>query len=105
MSVAGRRVTGSLMKLVQPRRSRSNERTTEGSGRRIDQAEILTAITALSLVRSLEVSGLHRVAVVQVGASAGDDGFAFLEPAANLDIGVGSKSGGDPPGFHHAVTD
>jgi hypothetical protein len=36
------------MKLVQPRMSRVNERTTEGSGRRIDHAEILTAITALS---------------------------------------------------------
>src|SRR5277367_6784095 len=61
--------------------------------------------TALSLVRTLEVGGLYRVAIVQGRAGAGDEGIAFLQPAANLDIGVGSKPGDDAPGFHHAVPD
>ena len=46
MSAAGRRVTGSFMKLTQPSASRMIEATTEGSGRLIARAEMLTDISA-----------------------------------------------------------
>jgi hypothetical protein len=39
-------VIGSFMKLTQPSRSITIERTTAGSGRRIDQAEMLSAMSA-----------------------------------------------------------
>ena len=45
MSAEGRCVTASFMKLSQPSTSRMIEKTTEGSGFRIDQAEILSAIS------------------------------------------------------------
>src|SRR5262245_16518287 len=43
MSADGRRVTASLVKLIQPNTSRMMEKTTEGSGLRIDHADILRA--------------------------------------------------------------
>ena len=45
MSAEGSRVTASLVKLTQPRIRRMIENTTDGSGLRIDQAEILSAIS------------------------------------------------------------
>src|SRR5689334_7885685 len=48
MSALGSRVTGSRMKLVQPRNSRMSDKTTAGSGRRIDQAETFNAIAGLT---------------------------------------------------------
>ena len=53
MSALGSRVTGSFMKLMAPITSRMMENTIEGSGWRIDQAEILTAITAPGTARGL----------------------------------------------------
>jgi hypothetical protein len=43
MSAFGRRVTGSLAKLRQPRMRRISEIRIEGSGRRIDQEETFMA--------------------------------------------------------------
>ncbi|MGY4381494.1 hypothetical protein ACVWZ3_009133 [Bradyrhizobium sp. i1.3.6] len=45
MSAEGSRVTASLVKDTQPRTRRMIEKTTDGSGLRIDQAEILRAIS------------------------------------------------------------
>src|ERR1700752_214016 len=45
MSADGSRVTASLVNDTQPSTSRMIEKTTEGSGLRIDQAEILRAIS------------------------------------------------------------
>ena len=44
MSALGNRVTASLVKLIHPSTSRIIENTTDGSGCRIDQAEIFNAI-------------------------------------------------------------
>ena len=46
MSAFGSRVTGNFMKLSQPSTSMMIENTMAGSGRRIDQADTLSAITA-----------------------------------------------------------
>src|ERR1700733_3116384 len=51
ISALGSRVTASLVKLTQPNTSRMIENTTEGSGLRIDHAEIFKAITAPALDR------------------------------------------------------
>jgi hypothetical protein len=45
MSALGSRVTASLVKLSQPNSSRMIEKTTDGSGFRIDHAEIFRAIS------------------------------------------------------------
>ena len=45
MSAEGRCVTASLVKLSHPSTTRMIEKTTEGSGLRIDHAEILSAIS------------------------------------------------------------
>src|SRR5450631_2551248 len=66
---------------------------------------MLTAITALSLVRSPDVDRLHRVALMEGGAGAGDDDLAFLEPVADFDVGVGGEPGDDLARFDHAVAD
>ena len=46
ISALGSRVTASLVKLTQPNTSRMIENTTEGSGLRIDHAEMFRAISA-----------------------------------------------------------
>jgi hypothetical protein len=50
MSALGSRVTGSLRKLVQPSAKSTIDMTIEGSGLRIDQAEMFSAIAAFSIV-------------------------------------------------------
>src|SRR6202789_2016056 len=45
ISALGSRVTASLVKLTQPNTRRTIEKTTDGSGCRIDHAEILSAIS------------------------------------------------------------
>ena len=44
MSMFGKRVTGSVMKLMTPSRVSTENRTMAGTGRRIDQAEMLRRI-------------------------------------------------------------
>ena len=45
MSMLGNRVTGSVMKLMMPRSVSTENSTIAGTGRRIDQAEMLRRIT------------------------------------------------------------
>ena len=68
-------------------------RTSAGTGWRIDQAEMFQFIVRASL--SLVAAGQHRphrVAVAQEGAGAGDDEVALVEPLAHLD----QRAGGEP---------
>src|SRR5215510_5119473 len=51
MSADGNRVTASLVKETQPRIRRIMEKTTDGSGLRIDHAEILSAISVPAIDR------------------------------------------------------
>src|SRR6185312_15793551 len=51
ISALGSRVMASLVKLTQPSTRRMIEKTTEGSGCRIDQAEMLRAINVLAIDR------------------------------------------------------
>jgi hypothetical protein len=51
MSALGSRVTASLVKLTQPSTSRMMEKTMEGSGFRIDHAEIFKAISVPASAR------------------------------------------------------
>src|SRR3954453_6033225 len=48
MSAFGNRVTASLVKLIQPSTRRMIENNTEGSGWRIDHAEMFNAISVLA---------------------------------------------------------
>src|SRR5262249_31475982 len=99
MSALGRRVTASLVKLVQPRNSRMMENTAAGSGRRIDQAEPLSAIAPRSLVELFGKDGLAQIAVVQRTASVGYHDITVLEALADLNVGVRPQSRANPSRF------
>src|SRR5580704_1161523 len=97
ISAFGRRVIGSLLKLVQPSSNRMIDMTIEGRGRRIDQAEMFSAIAAFSVVRFVDENCLHLIAIVQRSAGIGDDDVALLEPVADFKTGIGREPDTNPP--------
>ena len=68
------------------------EKTTEGSGLRIDHAEILRAISVPASIEFVGEHGLDLVAVMQRGAGVGHDDFADLEAFEDFGVGVGHQA-------------
>ncbi len=91
ISAFGSCVTASLVKEIQPSTSRMIEKTIEGSGFRIDQAEIFKAIGVPDYRGAIEFVGEHGldlVAVMKRGASVGYDDFADVEAFGGISVEV-----------------
>ena len=67
------------------------EKTTEGSGFRIDHAEILSAISVPASIEFVGEHGLDLVAVMQRSAGVGHDDFADVEAFEDFRDGVGRQ--------------
>ena len=94
MSMFGKRVIGSCRKLNTPSTISTMNRTIDGIGFRIAQAEMLSRITAPLRPRGLVGDdGTHRVAVAQEAAGPGDDEVAGRDALLDLDEAVGGEAG------------
>jgi hypothetical protein len=63
--------------------------TIEGSGWRIDQAEMFSAIAAFSVIRLVNETRLHQISIMQGSAGIGDNDIPCLEPVIDLETRIG----------------